>query len=246
VRQGRALLEAVRAVTDRPVVLVLVTHARQEFLFGALAFRASKVPIAMQRQAAGLMRSRCERCLKTLNEVLGEDEMRGSALYRPDVEFDGSHDDDSSGRRLKVLHFGHSSGPGDVVVLDERSGVLFAGGLLDRDRVPDVQDAELPGWRAALKALRALPVRTVVPGHGPVGGREVIDAVEGYLQALDARVQQLLQQGAALSEVPDAAMLPAYAGWDQYPANHRRNASVLFVRLEREQLFAPPQETPKR
>jgi len=42
-----------------------------------------------------------------------------------------------------------------------------------------------------------------------------------------------LQAGTALSEVPDAAALPEYANWDQYDIIHRRNASILFLRLER-------------
>src|SRR5262245_8842715 len=38
-RHGNALLAAIRGVTDKPVRLVVITHARQEFLFGATAYR---------------------------------------------------------------------------------------------------------------------------------------------------------------------------------------------------------------
>jgi hypothetical protein len=47
----------------------------------------------------------------------------------------------------------------------------------------------------------------------------------------------LLRSGAALSEVPKRTVLPAFAHWDQYETIHRRNASVLFVRFEREQFY---------
>jgi hypothetical protein len=47
----------------------------------------------------------------------------------------------------------------------------------------------------------------------------------------------LLRSGAALSEVPNATKLPAFARWDQYETIHRRNASILFVRFESDQLF---------
>ena len=76
-----------------------------------------------------------------------------------------------------------------------------------------------------------------MPGHGPVASVKVIDAVDRYLAELRARVLALLQSGAALSEVPDAAALPDFAQWDQYETIHRRNASILFVRYEREQMF---------
>ena len=62
-------------------------------------------------------------------------------------------------------------------------------------------------------------------------------AVDRYLAQLQARVLELLRAGAALSEVPDAAVLPEFARWDQYETIHRRNASILFVRFERDQMF---------
>ena len=236
-RHGVALLALIRGLTDKPVRLALITHARQEFLFGAAAYREQAIPIRMHRDAAALMQSRCERCLKTLKQVLGDDAMQGTAILRPDQEFDQSHAIDAIGRRIQVLYFGLSSGPGDVAVLDAQSGVVFAGGLLDELRIPDVQDSDLDGWMRALQALRGLSVTAVVPGHGPLASAKVIDAVERYLTGLQARVLELLQAGAALSEVPHALELAEFAHWDQYETIHRRNASILFVRIEREQMF---------
>jgi glyoxylase-like metal-dependent hydrolase (beta-lactamase superfamily II) len=236
-RHGRALLAAIRRATDKPVRVAVITHTRQEFLFGAAAYQEQGIAVHMHRQAANLMRSRCERCLKTLVQVLGADAMQGTAMFKPDREFEQSHAIEAIGRRVDVHHFGHSSGPGDVAVLDPRSGVLFAGGLLDQLRIPDIQDSEPDGWGRALQALRGLPVKLVVPGHGPVASAQVIDGVERYLAGLNARLLELLRSGAALSEVPDAAGLPEFALWDQYETIHRRNASILFVRLERDLLF---------
>ncbi len=236
-RHGVALLAAIRRVTDKPVRLVLITHTRQEFLFGAAAYRERGIPIHMQQQAAGLMRSRCERCLKTLKQVLGEDAMQGTAMFKPDEEYEPSHPISLIGRPVQVLYFGHSSGPGDVAVLDRQTGVLFAGGLLDHQRVPDVQDSDLDGWTRALQALRKLPLSAIVPGHGPVASPKLIDTVERYLAQLRARALALLQAGTALSDVPDATVLPEFALWDQYETIHRRNASILFVRFERDRMF---------
>lgn len=236
-RHGVALLDAIRRVTDKPVVLALVTQVHQEFLFGAAAFRERGIPIRMQRSAADLMAARCSNCLKTLRRLLGEDEMRDTAMFAPDQVFDDSHTLDDAGRSVRVLHFGHSSGPGDIAVLDERTGVLFAGGLMDQLRIPDVQDSQLPGWRAALDAISALRVSTIVPGHGPASSSGLVVTTRRYLDQLESRVRQLVMNGAALSEVPDASGLDKFKDWDQYDTIHRRNASVLFVRVEREVNF---------
>jgi glyoxylase-like metal-dependent hydrolase (beta-lactamase superfamily II) len=238
-RHGQALLQAIERTTDKPVRAVLITQTRQEFLFGATAFQQRGIPVHMHVRAAGLMTARCESCLKTLRQVLGDEEMQGTALFRPDLQFDRSYTLDPAliGRPVQVLHLGHSSGPGDVVVFDVLSGVLFGGGLLEQLRVPDVQDSDLPGWQAALAALRSLPLQQIVPGHGPVAGRQLVDETSRYLAQLNERMITLMRQGAALSEVADAAELPEFRHWDQYDVIHRRNASVVYLRLEREMLF---------
>lgn len=233
-RHGRLLLAEIARVTAKPVRQVLITHVRQEFLFGALAYRERGIPIAMHHESAQLMASRCENCLKTLRRVLGEAEMQGTAMFKPDLQFETAHALDLIGRPIQVLYFDHSSGPGDIAVLDASTRTLFAGGLLDWKRIPDIQDSDLPGWHRALATLRTLNLATIVPGHGPIAGREAIDANEAYLNELEVRVLELLKKGAPLSEVADAAALPDFKDWDQYDTVHRRNASVLFVRKERE------------
>lgn len=239
-RHGQALLKAIASVTDKPVRLAVVTHTRQEFLFGAAAFQAQGIPVQMHRAAAQLMAARCEGCLKTLKRDLGEEEMAGTVVFKPDELFDETHAMDMIGRPVLVQYHGLSSGPGDVTVFDVRSGTLFGGGLLDQGRIPDVQDSDLEGWKEALAGLHTLRVNTVVPGHGPAASSEVIGVNELYLRRLQARTAELLRQGVALSEVADATELPEFRRWDQYDTIHRRNASIVFLRQERALLFEPP------
>lgn len=234
---GVALLAAIRQITELPVKLALITHTRPEFLFGGAAFRERGIPIRMHGRTARLMASRCETCLKALRQQVGEAPMSGTTMYKADQEFEASHSLDLIGRPVQVLHFGHSSGPGDIAVFDERSGVLFAGGLLDERRIPDIQDSDLEGWKRALKALSGLRVGTVVPGHGAAASSTSIAAVEAYLAQLETRVRALVAAGASLLGVADEAELPDFESWDQYDVIHRRNASVAFLRVERELMF---------
>jgi glyoxylase-like metal-dependent hydrolase (beta-lactamase superfamily II) len=234
---GQALLAAIAAVTDRPVRVALVTHARPEFLFGGMAFRERGIPIRMHSRTVRLMASRCETCLKTLRQQVGDEPMRGTTLYKADQEYEATHELALTGRPVRVLYFGHSSGPGDVAVLDVATGTLFAGGLLDAHRIPDIQDSDLPGWHRALHALRDLRVSTVVPGHGSATSSAMIDTLERYLVQLEARAKALVDAGESLIDVADALDLPEFAAWDQYDTIHRRNASIAFLRFERELMF---------
>lgn len=247
-RQGRDLLEAARRLAaPQPLRLLLLTHVRQDFVLGAAAFQEAGVPVWMHPAAARLMRSRCEGCLRALQRLLGPEEMQGTRVVQPDglVEPGDARLAEAIGRPLQLLAWGregHSSGPGDLALFDPDSGSLVAGGLLDADQVPDVQDADFAGWRSALAALRSLPIRRILPGHGPLADAGLVDRVAAYLDALEARTAELLAQGVPLSEVADACELPAFAHWDQYDSIHRRNASVVYLRHEREWLrrAAPP------
>lgn len=236
---GQALLAEIARVTPQPVKVALVTHTRPEFLFGGGAFQARGIPVRMHDRTARLMASRCETCLKQLRQQVGEGPLAGTAMYKPDQTYESGGDLGSAliGRPVRVLHFGHSSGPGDVAVLDERSATLFAGGLLDQRRIPDIQDSVLDGWKAALAQLQGLGVRTVIPGHGPAASSELVGTVARYLAALERRVREMVAAGDSLLGVADAADLPEFERWDQYDTIHRRNASIAFVRFEREMLF---------
>ena len=234
---GRERLAAIREVTAQPVRVVLVTHARPEFLFGGAAFRERGIPVRMHSRTAGLMASRCETCLKTLHQTVGDPAMDGTVMYQADQDFEASHRLDLIGRPVRVLSFGHSSGPGDSAVFDERSGVLFAGGLLDARRVPDIQDSDLEGWTKALRELRALRPRMVVPGHGAASSVTLTDTVERYLEHLQAHVRALVSAGTSLLNIAEAGELPEFESWDQYDIIHRRNTAIAFLRFERELMF---------
>jgi glyoxylase-like metal-dependent hydrolase (beta-lactamase superfamily II) len=248
-RQGEAVLAAIRRTTPLPVRQLLLTHVRQEFLFGAAAFQAAGIPVAMHPAAARLMAARCENCLKTLQRILGPEEMQGTRVVKPERQIDPATQpfDAGIGRPVRLLAWGpggHSSGPGDLAVLDDTTGTLFAGGLVDADTIPDVQDADFAGWRAGLAGLQALAdagmVQRVVPGHGPLAAPAQIGRVARYLDQLEHRTAELLDAGTALSDVADATALGEFATWDQYDTIHRRNASVVFLRHERALMLRQP------
>ena len=235
-RHGRAMIEAIRRITQRPVELVIITHAQPEFLFGSAAFADLGASLLTHARSAELMRSRCERCLENLRNSLGDDALAGTRLVIPEQTIEASVALDIQGRTLDLLHFGWASTHGDLAVLDRSSGVLFAGGLISVGRIPEFRDGDLRGWLRALDQLAMLPARIIVPGHGAPGGAEAIGAMASYLRDLDTQVQALYSNGASLMEAMDRAELPNYAGWALYPGLHRENVLHRYLKLELEEL----------
>lgn len=254
-RHGRALLAAAERIGGKPVVLVVITQPVQEFVMGAAAFADQGIPVLAHSASAALIASRCEDCLHRLRQVLGEDEMAGSRVHPPERQIEASTTLEAGGRRLALIHPGWGSSPGDLVVRDARSGVVFAGALVSVDRVPELRDSDPRGWLAALDGLQALtradagrantaglpaaaspPAAAdarIVPGYGPPVSAAALDAVRDYIVDTEARVRSLFDAGTPLSALVQAAQLPRYAGWALYQPVHGRNVQQRYLALER-------------
>lgn len=102
--------------------------------------------------------------------------------------------------RLLQLH-GHTGA--DLVVLDENSGVLFAGDILFHQRALTTPNS--PGldiWLADLDSLQATPWKLLVPGHGPLSrNRAPFEQMRDYLGWLDGLLRDAAASGADMNEV---------------------------------------------
>jgi glyoxylase-like metal-dependent hydrolase (beta-lactamase superfamily II) len=241
-RHGHRMLEAIARVTDKPVELVIVTHAVQEFLFGNAVFADRGIPILAHRETTKLMKARCEHCLENLKPVLGN-ELDGTRLALPTREIEATTTIDAGGRRLELIYLGWASTPGDLAVLDQESGVLFAGGMVSIGRIPDIRDCDFEGWQRALHQLiEFTPVR-IVPGHGPISGPGAIAETAAYLDALDRIVKSLYAESSSLMDAVERATLPAYRNWALYATTQRQNALHRYLQLELQDLGGDPRST---
>ncbi|SAL74602.1 beta-lactamase domain-containing protein [Caballeronia arvi] len=233
-RYGRAMIEAIRKITPLPVKRVIITHQAPEFVFGAAAFRDDGVPILAHARAAQLIRERCSICLANLRKTLGEDEMAGSRVTVPDETVDGTTEIESGGRKLQLLYFGPASTPGDLAVLDTQTGVLFAGGLVSNGRIPELRNEQIPGWLAALEHLRALDLKTVVPGFGaPLHGDGIMQTGV-YLRELDASVKRAYEKGIGLTEAMHTVQVPAFRNYKLYAIAQPQNVQRIYLQLEKQ------------
>ena len=241
-RHGRRMLEAIARITAKPVELVVITHAVQEFVFGSRAFDERGIPILAHRETAKLMKARCEHCLQRLKPLLGA-ELDGTRLVLPGREIEASTSIEAGGRTLQLIYLGWASTPGDLAVLEPQSGVLFAGGMVSTGHIPDIRDSDFEGWQRALGRLRETNPAYVVPGHGPVGGPGAISQTADYLDALDAKVKSLYGESSSLMESVERAVLPAYRDWALYASTQRQNALHRYLQLELQDLGGDPRST---
>lgn len=230
---AQQLLEDIRTRFGKPVILAINTHQGPAFVFGNSTLVARNVPILAHKETDALIAQRCSRCLKLLQKALGPEEMQGTEVVRPTTTVDGSTTIAAGGRVLDILYYGRTSAPGSIAVYDRASGVLFGGGMVSIDRIPDIKDADLSQWQQALKRLQALEPVKVVPGEGPISEPARIDELDRYLTTLADTVRNVYQKGASLTEAAPLAQLPAFQSWGLYDSLHTKNVEQMYLRLER-------------
>lgn len=209
-RRTRAYREAIRSVTDLPVRTVISTHHHGDHTHGNSLFRDATIVAHTETRAAqiatGIMRNAP---FWTPFEV-GDVE-----LEPPSLTFDAGVTLWIDDLRCDVRHVGgpaHTTND-SIIWLPERS-VLFVGDLLFAGGTPFVLMGSVTGAIDVLtKVVAPLGARTIVPGHGPVTGPEVIDTVLGYLRF----VLDVAERGRAAGLAPLGAArqtdLGEYAGW---------------------------------
>ncbi|MFD5769026.1 MBL fold metallo-hydrolase [Streptomyces sp. NPDC127049] len=133
-------------------------------------------------------------------------------LLLPDLTFDGSLTLRLGGLRVELLHVGPAHTANDVVAWIPERSVLFTGDVVWSRVTPFVLFGSVSGSLEALDRLRALGARTVVPGHGPVGGPELFDFTEAYLRFLRRTAEEGVRDGLTPLEAAHRTELGVFAG----------------------------------
>jgi len=116
------------------------------------------------------------------------DPNKGSIVFTGDLTlYVGDH-------TFRLLHTpGHTPGQLAVHVPEER--VVFTGDTIFSGCQTWLMTSDVPQWLDALERIRTLDVDRIVPGHGPVVGKEYLDVQRSHLQAWIAAVEAAIAKG---------------------------------------------------
>jgi glyoxylase-like metal-dependent hydrolase (beta-lactamase superfamily II) len=234
-RLGRRLLATIARVTPQPVVLVVATHYHADHVYGLQALQAAGARIVAERHARAYLGSDTakSRLESSIAEGLTQPDTR---LVAADTWLDGSASMEVGGMRLELLHVGPAHTAEDLALFVPAEGVLYAGDVAFRGRVPWVGQADSRRWIASLNRLLALPARIVVPGHGPpsTDPRADLQLTRDYLAYLRATMGPAAK---ALVPFEEAYAATDWSRFEQVPlfraANHA-NAYNTYLLMETE------------
>ena len=237
--QTRRVMQHIRCVWGAQVERVFNTHAHAENVLGNAAFadaqRAGQVQVLANEGTANAMEKRCSGCLADLTQRVGEAAMSGTHIVLPTVILRRGDVMQLGPHRLEVREAVNAHTASDLVLWHSTHRIAFVGGLVYGQRLPELAQGSLLGWRAALVELKDLDAQWVV-GATVAGGsteqaRQAVERTDAYLAQLQQAVLQGMESGLQVSELPVRAA-PPFDAWAGHDARHGFNLQRAWRELE--------------
>ncbi|MGH8235457.1 MAG: MBL fold metallo-hydrolase [Steroidobacteraceae bacterium] len=216
------VIRRIRAVTEKPIKYVVLSHYHAVRVLGASAYRPEQIiasqetyELIVERGAAD-MRSEIERFPRLFRAV---ESVPG--LTWPTLVFQKQLTLWLGKLEVRVMQLGRGHTKGDTVVWLPADRVLFSGDLVEFDATPYAGDAYFRDWPAAIDAIAALRPLALVPGRGAAlrTASEVEQGLRGtraFVSDLYRCVQDGVRAGKPLRDIyreTYARLKPTYGHW---------------------------------
>ena len=203
---AQAVIERVRAVTDKPIRYLLLSHYHAVRVLGASAYAGAEILtsdvtrdliVERGRQDMESEIARFPRLFRAVDSIPG--------LTWPTITFAGETSVWLGKREVRLSHLGRAHTAGDVVAWVPDADVVFSGDLVEYHSACYCGDAHFTDWPATLDRLAALHARALVPGRGaalatPDKVAEGIALTREFLSTLYGSVQASVAKGHTLKQ----------------------------------------------
>jgi glyoxylase-like metal-dependent hydrolase (beta-lactamase superfamily II) len=233
------LLQKIRAITDEPIVRVIVSHYHADHIYGLQVFEDLDAEILAPVGAARYLESehaqeRLEERRFTLDPWVNEN----TRLVYPDRFL-------SEGTRFRLgdVNFiatsvGNAHSEGDLTLYVEPDRVLFSGDIIFEGRVPFVGEANTRLWVQVLERMEREQLVALVPGHGGVAANpnDAISLTRRYLSFLRENMTAAVNDFIPFDEAYEAIDWTEFRELPAFEEANRRNAYQVYLSLEAELL----------
>jgi len=234
---ARELLRQIRGITPKPVSHVLLTHYHADHVYGLQVFKEAGATIVANHHGREYLNSDAARLrLQASRQELSPWIDAQTRLVGADRWLDGDAQLSIGGMRFELRAVGPSHTPDDTVVFLPDEGVLFAGDVVFRGRVPYIGEADSKHWIAALEQLLAFDAKVIVPGHGPQSttAREDLSLTRDYIAYLRRTMGEAARNMEPFDEAYARTDWSRFKGLPLFEAANRMNAYNTYLLMEQE------------
>ena len=220
------VIRRIRAITDKPIKYVVLSHYHAVRVLGASAYMAEGGQhIIASQDTRDLIVQRGEQDkaseIGRFPRLFRNVESVPAGLTWPTLTFSGRMTLWLGSLEVQLLQLGRGHTKGDTVVWLPQEKVLFSGDLVEFDATPYAGDAYFQDWPQTLANLAALQPEKLVPGRGaalttPAEVQAGLDGTAAFVSELFASVRAGAAAGLPLRQVYEqtfAALQPKYGHW---------------------------------
>ncbi|MBM3726620.1 MAG: MBL fold metallo-hydrolase [Acidobacteria bacterium] len=227
---ARAIVEDIRKTTNKPIRYVFDTHYHGDHAHGNSVFVDAGATIVCSAEcAAESLRKNPPAWERSAAEY------RDVRLEHPQIAFPDRMAFDDGAHRVELIKVGPGHTLGDSVAWLPKEGILFTGDLcVNRRSGNNVADADASpeGWVRALDGLMNFNPRTVVPGHGFLGGKEALAGQRAYLQAIIDGVRSGISRGQTADQLAETLDLGGHGLWGADKARNAPSIRAVYAKLK--------------
>src|SRR5687767_4551507 len=217
------VIKHIRAVTDKPIKYVVLSHYHAVRVLGASAYRPEH--IIASRDTYDLIVERGEQDkaseIGRFPRLFQAVESVPPGLTWPTITFTGSMSIWLGKLEVQLIQLGRGHTKGDTVAWLPQQRILFSGDLVEFDATPYAGDAYFRDWPQTLDNIAALEPAALVPGRGaalttPEQVRQGLAGTRAFISDVYEAVQAGVQAGKDLNAVYKdtyAKLKPKYGHW---------------------------------
>ena len=207
-RNHADILAQVKAITDRPLKYVINTHQHDDHAGGDFKMLPIAEVIAHKNVRGNLTH---------IKQPYYED-TPGTPIGLPRITFTDELDVHLGGKDVQAYYFGRGHPSGDAVIFFPDHKTIHTADLFLSTRAPAradspprprgvpiyvdyAQGGSFFDWSKTLDGVLRLDFDTIIPGHGPVVGKADLLTFKADLEAMRARLVDLIATGSSRAQL---------------------------------------------
>ena len=237
--QAKVLRQEIERTTPKKIRFLLLTHSHSDHVFGNEVFRDCKIV------AHRSLKARMEELLTTtwskesLKKQIAElkktdperaSRFEGVQITLPTRVFDEDFRIAENDLEVVMKHVGGHTKDSSIVYFPAER-VLFSGDLVFAESFPYGGDptADPDEWLQALNGIMEMPVKTIVPGHGPVCDKREVQAYIKFIEGVKERMTEMIRAGKTAQEITKDEGYPTF--YSKSSDQRRQNTLVQWYNV---------------
>lgn len=223
--------KAIKTFTEKPVTHVLITHHHSDHHLGLSYFKDAQV-IASSLSAKQI-EDNGRGMVKWMERNTGKN-LRNTRPVVPHarVAHKTRESMEINGVPLELISTGTAHTDGDMVVWLPEDGVLASGDILVHTINPNFRDGNLKNWIAVVDDMLKLPLKAVMPGHGPLMQRKDVVEFQALIAEFYQTVEDIYKAGGAEADVRRKLDLAKWQKLGRFDDMMGGNISKVWLEVE--------------